>query len=557
MDLSRYLDLFVDESREHIAALSEILSRAQGRPDASAEVQSLFRHLHSLKGMAASMGFGPMRELAHAAEHLLSARRAGGLPADAGDSLLVEATACLERLVDRARRGEPVDDEEAPAIARRLREIAGAADPGGNAGPSPAPRRTTWRAAVIVRRDRPFPALRAAAIIGSAARLGRIVGTEPSMAALRSGAFEGRLVVVLDSALGAAEVGSGFARMEDVDTFSIAVAPPAPALPPKPPPRFARVPVAALDRLLEEADSLVREQARSLGGGERAASLARRLRRGLTELRLVPFETVAGRIERAAEDLARALGKKVDVRIEGAEVRLDRALLDAAVDPLLHLVRNALDHGIELPGERTAAGKPEAGSLHLRVARDGERVRVEVEDDGRGVAPENVDRIFAPGFTTTAVPNEVSGRGVGLDAVSAAAARAGGRVEVRTTRGAGSCFTLVLPLAVASLHALLVRAGGSHYALPAAVVQRVEAPGGGAEPDAVLEEILGIPLETTGAVVTLRSPRGLRRLGVPEALGRVELRVFPVRGPLRAAGRYGGAALLEDDRVVLVLDPGV
>ena len=198
-------------------------------------------------------------------------------------------------------------------------------------------------------------------------------------------------------------------------------------------------------------------------------------------LRMQPLMPVLERAARAARIAARAAGKEIELEVAGGDVRVDRALAEQIGEPLLHLLRNAVDHGIETASERQAAGKPARGRVRLEVAAEGSRVRVRVADDGRGIDTERVARvaiaggllkagaqvteeqalrlIFRPGFSTAERVSEVSGRGVGLDVVEHALERAGGELRVRTRRGEGTTFELRVPLALALVSVVVVRAG--------------------------------------------------------------------------------------------------
>ncbi len=220
----------------------------------------------------------------------------------------------------------------------------------------------------------------------------------------------------------------------------------------------------------------------------RAPRIRRRffkLEERLIELRMVPVRATLERATRVGQSVARAAGKEIDFEIEGGEVRLDKSLADAVADPLLHLLRNAVDHGVEPPGERRAAGKPERGRVRIEAAAEGSRVTLRVVDDGRGIDPERVERaalergllapgahltepqslrlIFRPGFTTAGELSAMSGRGVGLDVVERVIEQAGGELRVRSRPGVGTTFEMRLPTTLALIPALVVRAGRDRY----------------------------------------------------------------------------------------------
>jgi two-component system chemotaxis sensor kinase CheA len=627
MDLSSYLDLFVTEAREHIGAASELATKAEVREAAEADLRDLFRHVHSVKGMAASMGFSAMSSLAHDAESLMDLVRQGRLePKPKTRRILCDALACLERMVDRAAAKQPVDDLERASLQESLRGLlrgtidAGPADPiadpGGSALPAGARAQNQpagcVKLAVIVRRDRAFPSVRAAVVLGRLARLGRLVRIDPPMAALRTGRFDGRLQVTLISELPLRTLATKVAAIEEVDSFTLvpAEAPPEKTAPPGSSASL-RVKAERLDALIEDVlelmtsigrvDSSLAEQAPGsplAKATDAARLLARRPYDGLVDMRLVPFEIAANRLRRASDELARKLQKTVGFEVEGADVRVDRSLLERLMDPLFHMVRNAIDHGLESPESRRAAGKPAAGKVRVKVERHAAGLSIVVEDDGAGLDArrlkqvaierglltpleavrladaEALELITLPGFTTTSETTEVSGRGVGMDVVKHAVEATGGRLRIEGRRGRGARFELRLPPTVALVQTYLVRASGVTFAVPLASLTRM-APmddpattwrdgrrywnlGSDEVPVWALSEILGIPAPppVSGMALIATAADG-RTVGieVDDVVGRREIVVRPLPPPLTALRGYGGAAVLDDGSIVLVLDP--
>ena len=319
------------------------------------------------------------------------------------------------------------------------------------------------------------------------------------------------------------------------------------------------------------------------GAAERAAQ---RLTLGLSqlddavlELRVVPFEQVALRLPRTLRDLAQRYGKPAELVVSGGEVTLDRSLAELLADPLLHLLRNAVDHGIELPAERAAAGKPVTARLTLHAERAAGRLRVTFADDGGGVDLGAVEArarsrgllppgplhgearllalLFLPGFSTRDTVSETSGRGVGLDVVQDAVRRAGGTVELSSDAGRGSRFVLDLPLNTSIQRVLLVEAAGHAYALPAARVDSVIEPTQLREGQRVLslEALLQLPETPPGAIVLLRRPAGLLGLAVSRVGRRIDLLLRPLHPALAATPGVGGAGVLGNGEAVLLLEP--
>jgi chemosensory pili system protein ChpA (sensor histidine kinase/response regulator) len=332
----------------------------------------------------------------------------------------------------------------------------------------------------------------------------------------------------------------------------------------------------------------------------RTGELARGLRQGVTRVRLVPMDRLLARFERLAVGLARDEGKEVRLEVGGRGVELDTAVAQEISEPLLHLARNAVSHGLEPPAERLAAGKPAAGTLTLRAYAEGRFVHLEVEDDGRGMDPdllarravelgmlgperaaaldrrERLDLVFLPGFSTRSEVTAGAGRGVGMDAVRAAVARLHGEIEVETETGAGTRVTLRVPLTQVVSEALWVGAGGQRFLLPTLTVRTllqvpaadaVAADGGlpaipfeGAPlPLVGLARALGLPEPAAAAdtwtVVVVRVVDRSFGLVVDELFGIREVMIQGLGELLAPLGHLAGAAVSGDGEVLLLLDP--
>jgi two-component system chemotaxis sensor kinase CheA len=630
MDLSSYLDLFVAEAREHIGVASDLAEKVDARETGEAGLRELFRHVHSVKGMAASMGFGAMSALAHDAESLMDLLRQRRIaPQAATRRILCDALACLERMVDRAESKEPVDDGERPVLQESLRGLLRgtsdashretAADPGGSARPAGPKAKATpagcVKLALIVRRDRAFPSVRAAVVLGRLGKLGRLLRIDPPMAALRTGRFDGRLLVTLVSDLPLRALAAKIAALPEVDNFTLV---PAEAPPEKPAREGAkaslRVRADRLEALIEDVLEMMTAIGRIDAGlstqapnprltreAEVARLLARRVYDGLVDMRLVPFEVATQRLRRAADELSRKLGKTVTIEVEGEDVRIDRSLLERLMDPLLHMVRNAIDHGLESPEARRAARKPAAGRLRVAVLRHASGLSIVVEDDGAGLDPRRlkqvaierglltpseavrladadaVSLITLPGFSTVAATTEVSGRGVGMDVVKHAVEALAGRLRIDARPGRGARFELALPPTVALVQTYVVRASGVSFAVPLAALTRM-APmddqgttwrdgrrfwNSGAEeiPVWALRDVLGLApcvsmVAGAGMALIAETVDGATvGIEVDEVVGRREIVVRPLPMPLSSLRGYSGASVLDDGSIVLVLDP--
>ncbi|HEY8611841.1 MAG TPA: ATP-binding protein, partial [Roseomonas sp.] len=326
------------------------------------------------------------------------------------------------------------------------------------------------------------------------------------------------------------------------------------------------------DRLRSFEDAL--EEAES-----RLSFSLRRLDEAVMELRVVPVGTLFARLPRVARAVAEPGGKKVEVVLEGQEVAIDRSLVELLADPLLHMVRNAVDHGIETPAERRAAGKPARALLRISAARRTGQIRVRVSDDGRGIhhdrvlaraverrlvsaeeapgmsVPQIEALLFRPGFSTASTVTETSGRGVGLDVVQDAARRAGGTLEVASTPGRGTSFTLRLPLTAAIQAVLLVEVGGHPYAIPAVRVEAVLEGEGDGRPVLPLAPLLGLPAVPCGAVVVVRAAAGPLALGVDRVQRRADILLRPLHPALARLPGVGGVGVLGNGEPVLLLEP--
>jgi two-component system chemotaxis sensor kinase CheA len=504
VDATPYADLFRSESREQLSTVNRALLDLEARPDDATPVHELFRAVHSLKGMSASMGYAALAAFAHELETVLERLRTGALAARGGvtDALFAAADA-LEVAVDDAiaGRGEP------PALSEaltRVRAYAGGGGAGQRAstavasGVERAPdaatedERVDDGPGVLVRvRQRSgtvFPGVRAFMVLQKARALGDLVAVSPPAMELQaaevSQAFAFRLVTTRP----ATEIESAIRSVGDVEQVRVLIgrgrhrAPlrmtpsEEPAAAPTPT-RYARVELSRLDRLVNLIGELVEArdhlQAVAAGRGDaaldeamaRASRLIGDLQGEVMASRLVPAWQLLDRFPRLVRDAARALGKEIEFTVIGRELELDRFVLDELGEPVVHLLRNSVDHGIESPDEREAAGKPRAGRVTLAVRREGGVVLVRVSDDGRGIDRTRVLararslgladadtsslddaellRILAsPGFSLAAAVSALSGRGVGVDAVQTRMRQLGGVLSLATTLGEGTTVTL-------------------------------------------------------------------------------------------------------------------
>jgi two-component system chemotaxis sensor kinase CheA len=406
--------------------------------------------------------------------------------------------------------------------------------------------------------------------------------------------------------------GQLIARLKDTEAAP-ADAPHATAAGPelRTPVRSVRLPLDLIEEIMSGVSDLVlarNELARELRDSGASAAVesafarvsgcVAEMRDSIMRTRMQRIDTLFMGLPRMVRDLAGQLGKEVALEISGGEVELDREMIEVIRDPLTHIVRNALDHGIEPAAERAAAGKRETACLRICAGQSGNQILVEVSDDGRGidgdrlaakaveaglVSPEEAPRltpqqksqlVFEAGLSTADEVTAISGRGVGMDVVRANIERLGGSVELRSKAGQGLTLSLRVPLTLTIIPALTVTAGGCRYAVPRSTIEeivsgrseslRLESPGGvgiatvrgRSMPLLSLAELLGVAAEEAGFVLVLRAPgSGAFALAVASVCDHEELVVKPAAPAVMTAGLYGGTAIGDDGMPILLLDP--
>jgi two-component system chemotaxis sensor kinase CheA len=637
----RYLSTFLAESSEQLEQLARELVQAEQEPPGGALWDSMFRRIHSIKGGAAQVGLTAIVDVAHAAETLMGKLKSSKQkPSREQVDLLLRARDMLMAEVERASKQRPeTDDAE---LVSRLQEAARAIPEAVVTPPPPIakaavvadPALPLYDVFVTLAKTCQAPGARASIVQRKLKAVGVVLEFEPSPQQLMQKKGGARVAALVSTAHSVEEIRASLVNVPEVEQVEVKLAPvtAAPRIEPvavqgalrtlpeaasAEEPRIEatiRVRATALDQLLDQAAEVLhgiarlREAARKLPEASAAAFEAEvdRLRRTARELhgrvmdaRLTPFSALTERLPRTVRDLAHRLGKEIDVELHGAEVELDRTVIDALGDPLTHLVRNAVDHGFETPIQRMTAGKSERGKLVLTARRERDKVLVEVSDDGRGFdVPELRKRAvlmgvltaqksaeltdaqacelaFLPGLSTRAEATETSGRGVGLDAVKSAVDKLGGKLGVKSARGQGTAFTLELPLSVSMANLLLVQVAGELYGLPLhRVVVTTEndlvARGGeGFEARSLavmgqlvraysLAKLFGLPsLAPPGprpfAVLEVDGVRFA--LAVDRLVGQEEAVLKPLFPPLDKVKGLAGATVLGNGRPLLVLDP--
>lgn len=530
MELSRYKDLFVSEARSHISALSSLSIRCQEGAVAAEIINEMFRHAHSLKGMAATMQFTPITTLAHSLEDLMTRLRDGRTDISHGTvDLLLTTIDTLEQLVALAAEGTELPDTE---------ELA-----------------------QNVRSNSPSTASRHEPVIKDTA--------EPP----------GKDTIF------------AFRASDDTTT--------------------TRIKTALLDRLVTLSGELLtvrhaletvvqqsatEEMAQPL---RELTALLRQLRNEVFQARMLPVSAITERFPRMAHDLARRSGKEINFSIQGDTIELDRGVLEQMLDPLTHLLRNAIDHGLESPEERRASGKPDGGTLLLEVTRQADQVVLQIRDDGRGMDPERIRAkaveggllderqaaqlspeetlllVCAPGFSTANTVTELSGRGVGMDVVSTTVHTIGGTLSITSLVGKGTSITLSLPTSVAIIHSLLVACGELQLAIPVNAVTSIrEVPRHTVTQQGssyllaadnlqvplrnlpgLFHQTAGLPAGDLLTVLMTGSNKQPVGLLVDRLLGQQEIFARPLQPPLSAIQELAGSCLLGNGQIVFIVDP--
>jgi chemotaxis protein histidine kinase CheA len=604
------LQLFQDETTERLDDMDTALLAAETGNVPPDTIDALFRNAHTIKGGAGILGFNDIAALAHAAEDILAVARSQKVFHPALAAPMLRATAALRARVEGA--AEPFDGliaelnvARAALEAGDLAALAGTGTEGTAQSPPPvepqtAPEPPATPAAGAAGAADPGPAPLATA--GSwAARAG--TGRPASLPQPRPAFSPGRgapEVPAAAAAGAAAQPAAAHLAGPPAASATPASATPAPATPNRPQDagrRSVRVPAEKIDHLLDlvgevmqdrrrlahalgTAEGLPSDAADELSAGERMLG---ELKDSAVGMRTLPVSMITGPLPRAIRDLARTIGREVEFTVVGADTELDRVILESLSEPLTHLLRNALIHGIEPPREREQAGKPACGHIELRAEPRGGLVEITVSDDGRGVSKEIVeearqegslaDVLSRAGFSTAGEVTDLAGRGVGLDAVKTHVHSLGGRFEVSSEPGHGMAVSLLLPVALALLKVLLIQRGQGVYGLPIAGVEEVLTVDattslqgrvsldlrGRSLPVADLAALIGAdapPLPAKPPALVLTAEGRWLATACDALLGEEEVVVKPLGPLLAGVSGYLGAAILGDGRIALLVEPG-
>jgi two-component system chemotaxis sensor kinase CheA len=645
MDTSEYLGMFLAESREHLQALNLAVIRLEETPGDGDTIDEIFRIAHSLKGMSGTMGFARMAALTHTMEDVFETLRGrtGELERRVIDVLLE----CLDALEGAVEAIERDGDEhlDPTALIARLGELVRAAPAAAPAIDAPPTEFAAVAAfggdvplvhvAVTLEDDVMMPSVRAYMALAAVADHGETIWSSPTPDEVD--AFSGSAVLAwVATEHDTATIEAALRAVPDVAEVTVATRDAGSAGPAEPAaardPAAAGEPAAAdasepahaaprarktsatvrvdavrLDQLMHLMGELVvhRTRVESLAQGtavdgltEAVGNLTRSsqaLQALVMQVRMIEVDAVFMRFPRLVRDLSAKMGKQVDLILTGRDTELDRTVVDALGDPLVHLVRNSLDHALETPAEREAAGKPAAGVLELSARQAGGNVIITVRDDGRGIDPGRVARkaaergiiaadeapavdmaravelLFAPGFSTADQTSDISGRGVGMDVVRSTLRGLGGNVVMTSQQGVGTTVQVRLPLTLAIMPALLVESQTVPFAIPLDRVERtvnlaeqtVRSVMGrrmlvlsdGVLPLTDLAEALGYePAREAAFVVIARGAEQRLALVVERLVGQRELVTRPLPAEAGSQSCLSGGAVLSDGTISLIVD---
>ena len=691
MDVTQYLEIFLDETKEHLQSLSDQFMILEQEPDNMDTINEIFRSAHTLKGMAGTMGYKRMQTLTHDMENVFSEVRNNTIKVDgAMVDLLFQCLDALEEYTENIQNtgDEGTNDNEhlikalndylaknsgdgAPQPAKEEKKEPAKEEPKQEAGADPG--KEKWReiklgdtehtviaeakkqgkkclgVTVYVQESCILKAARAFLVYKALEELGDMIVSVPSAQDIEDEHFEFDFSVIIltdadvetvkNAILNVSEIEAAYVGEvepvqpeEAVKPAAIAEAQPkeeeqpkkaAPAAPAKAADkkpiskpivnRTVRVDIEKLDVLMNLVSELIIAKNSLVSTSsqegiltnntfneqiEYLESVTTNLHESVMKVRMVPIETVVQKFPKMIRDLSKKLDKKMQLIMSGEETELDRTVVDEIGDPLMHLLRNSADHGLESAEVRKERGKPEVGSIFLNAYQDGNNVIIEVRDDGNGIDVEAVKKkaiergtitpeqaenmadkdviglLFLPSFSTSEKVTDVSGRGVGLDVVTSKIESLRGEVEVKTKLGEGSTFIIRLPLTLAIIQALMVEVGGEKYAIPLGSIQTIE----DVEPAEIkyvqAKEVINlrgtvIPLirlnevldnESTKKpdenllVIIVKKGDKLAGLVVDELMGQQEIVIKSLGNYINKNKIISGATILGDGEIALILD---
>lgn len=566
MDMNQYLEIFIEESQEHLQNLNQSLLGLETNPKDMQILNEIFRVAHTLKGMAGTMGFSRMTTLTHQMENVLDDIRNGKIAVTTFIvDVLFECLDFLENSVNYIANNSTESNASADDIIAKLNNILSGKG-AGEAQAIEAPKTeaadqgiikfnqydngivakaleqgfNVFKVKVLLDSGCMLKAARAFIVFQTVERYGEIIKAVPKVEDIEDENFDSEFSIAIISHESEDVIKQELQtisevnqvvfekvdRVEDIQIESVGSALSEEEQSNVPQSeekesgedvhnkkaktgKTVRVDIDRLDNLMNLVSELIIIKTRLEGAGtdntdqdmseavEYLERITTNLHDAVMKVRMVPIERVFNRFPRMVRDLSKDLGKDITLSMSGEETELDRTVIDEIGDPLIHLIRNSLDHGIEDKEERTKKGKSPTGNLYLRAYQDGNSVVIEVEDDGNGIdinkvrkkaiekglisqseadmldERESVELLFRPGFSTAEKISDISGRGVGLDVVKTKIESLNGAVEVETVSGKGSKFIIRLPLTLAIIQALMVTIGNEKYAIPLNVIRDI------------------------------------------------------------------------------------
>ena len=674
MDTSQYLELFIDETQEHLQSLNEHILELEKEPEDTDTINEIFRAAHTLKGMAGTMGYTRMQRLTHDLENVFQEIRNGNMKANAKliDILFRGLDALegyLEIISTTGSEGTEDNEDIIKDLDELVKEGTGKASDGdtkeekakeasAQAQPTGSDKdkfrsipvseyeivamdnakqegQNILGITVYLQESCVLKAARAFLVFKSVEDKGELIKSVPTTEQIEDEEFDFDFSWILATKEDKETIKKLIMNVSEVadvaiDEFTYSAeqpeekqeekkeAPKKPVTKGKVASRSVRVDIDKLDVLMNLVSELIiaKNALVSVSSAEGTADLSSNstfnenieylervttnLHESVMKVRMVPIESVVNRFPRMIRDLNRKLNKKMELYMTGEDTELDRTVIDELGDPLMHLLRNSADHGLESNEERVRLGKPEVGSIYLDAYQDGNNVTIEVRDDGAGINIEKVkskaiekgtiteqqaetmtekdfiDLLFRPSFSTADKISDVSGRGVGLDVVKTKIESLGGSIEAKTVKGEGSTFTIQLPLTLAIIQALMVEVGKEKYAIPLGNIDTIE--------DIALDEIKlvqskevihlrgsVIPIVRMNEVLEMEDyehdsesksmvvvvvKKGDQRLGlgVDNLLGQQETVIKSMGHHITNAKLFSGATILGDGEVALILD---
>ncbi len=641
METSQYLSVFMDECQEHLQTLNQSLLELEHAPENSSVLDKIFRAAHTLKGASATMGFNKMANLTHAMEDVLGKLRSKELTVTSElMNSLFEAVDSLEILTATISEGKEEDIEITGTVQDLHRFISG------NIEPVKSERRQNLQLRyleaeieqissainngeklihieVTLVEDCLLKGARVFMVLREIEKLGTVIRSVPAVKDLEDENFDTRFVVGVLTAKPPEEFVKNITNIMDVEK-ALVEEPPLNQLQTekrqdsavdhaekKINTQTVRVEIKKLDDLMNLVGELVisRSRLESIGSTvrsrdldeviEQVGRLTIDLRDSVMKSRMIPVETVFSRFPRLVRDLAKELNKEIELDIYGGETELDRTVIDEIGDPLVHIIRNAVDHGLESTDERERAGKQRQGKIILDARQEGNSVVITVNDDGRGfnlqkvkekalkngvITPEALAEMreeqileltFLPGFSTAEKVTDVSGRGVGMDVVREKVNSLGGVVSINSIYGEGSTISIRLPLTLAIIQTLVVQLGNEIYALPSSYIEQITSLNRSEIKSIRQQEVFMLRgevvplvrlqnlLDTPGAknyeieeldVVVLKIGDRLIGCIVDSLLRQQDVVIKSLGGYLGSIKGIAGATILGDGRVALILD---